>query len=34
MKRLVLLDQTTQGDIGGERTKQQKANFKTGALKQ
>jgi hypothetical protein len=32
MKRLILLDQTTQGDIGGERTKQQKANFKTGAL--
>jgi hypothetical protein len=32
MKRLILLDQTTQSDIGGERTKQQKANFKTGAL--
>jgi hypothetical protein len=32
MKRLILLDQTTQGDIGEERTKQQKANFKTGAL--
>jgi hypothetical protein len=32
MKRLILLDQTTKGDIGGDRTKQQKGNFKTGAL--